>query len=470
MPVCDNFLGRLRLKAAALIVLRDISRVTIWWGFVLGFVILVLRALAFVPYQAGFWLLGSGVLLWGAAAFISFRKVPSLESVRALVDKHSGCGGLLIASDQMELGKWADSMPEPKLVLFKWRCRREMVLLFSAVVFLGACLAVPQRYINVSTVKRLNVDADVDRMSKQIDTLEEEDVIADSEAAELRKKLKQIRDEARGDDPVKTWAALDHMQKSLKNAAQEQAMADVSNTEKAAKAEALAKAMEENSGQMGEKLTDEAAAELKETIEKMAANNSALKNAMSDSLKEALASGTAKEGGQLSKEQLEQLRKALQGAQNQMAGRLGKLQDAKLIDGKMVKKAKEGTQIDPAALAAFLAENADGMGVSAAMKAYMPGKGGVSFGRGDAAMTWKDKSSETGTKFEEQILPPGSVEAMKDSKMVGVSVSDPSDTEEVEKNVGGFIDAQGGTGQATKRKILPRHKKAVQKYFEREDQ
>ena len=94
---------------------------------------------------------------------------------------------------------------------------------------------------------------------------------------------------------------------------------------------------------------------------------------------------------------------------------------------------------------------------------------GVNRGRGDAPMVWSDPSSEEGVTFKEQILPPASLAALKDSELMGVSVSAPGPEEGQEHLLSGNLSAaEAGSGQAVKRTILPKHKAVVKEYFHRD--
>ena len=68
-------------------------------------------------------------------------------------------------------------------------------------------------------------------------------------------------------------------------------------------------------------------------------------------------------------------------------------------------------------------------------------------------MAWKDPTSDDGFKFKEEALPPSSVQAFKDSITVGLSAGSPGKTK--------------ADGSASTQVVLPRHRQAVERYFER---
>jgi len=126
----------------------------------------------------------------------------------------------------------------------------------------------------------------------------------------------------------------------------------------------------------------------------------------------------------------------------------------------MVQRMVEQGLIDPAKLA---------QAQSAAEGGGRPGRGGISRGRGDAPMTWKDPSNEEGAEFEEQALPPGAMRSMKDAELVGVSVGAPDEAEGESASAGGALSgAEAAGGSAHRQTTLPQHRRAVERYFERQ--
>ena len=52
-------------------------------------------------------------------------------------------------------------------------------------------------------------------MAAGIDVLKEEEIIDSSKTEMLEEKLSQLQEDASGEDPVKTWEALDHLENTL---------------------------------------------------------------------------------------------------------------------------------------------------------------------------------------------------------------------------------------------------------------
>jgi hypothetical protein len=80
-----------------------------------------------------------------------------------------------------------------------------------------------------------------------------------------------------------------------------------------------------------------------------------------------------------------------------------------------------------------------------------------------------EPSSEEGTTFKEQVLPQASLNALKDSQKLGITVGAPTIEGDDSLSITGTLDsAQGGDGQTFTQTVLPRHRSAVKRYFERE--
>jgi hypothetical protein len=83
-------------------------------------------------------------------------------------------------------------------------------------------------------------------------------------------------------------------------------------------------------------------------------------------------------------------------------------------------------------------------------------------------MAWKDPTSDDGFKFKEEALPPSSVQALKDSITAGLSAGAPGKTKPDGSASAGALDgARSGDGSASTQVVLPRHRQAVERYFDR---
>jgi hypothetical protein len=83
-------------------------------------------------------------------------------------------------------------------------------------------------------------------------------------------------------------------------------------------------------------------------------------------------------------------------------------------------------------------------------------------------LTFGSESERDGAKFKEETLPPADVAALKESVVAGVGKTAPkSDKPGGPSQSGALRGAAAGGGSANKPAILPQHRKAVERYFER---
>ncbi|MCI0665427.1 MAG: hypothetical protein L0220_30575 [Acidobacteria bacterium] len=458
----EDAIRRLTRRLAAMLTLkRSLAFITIWC-FVWGAGALVLRAVGGAPRKPLLW--GAiGLLVAFVAAFVISRKhLPSESSVRALLDRQNECGGLLMAARDVALGDWQTRMPEIKVPHVRWRGSKSVSLLAASIVFVIASLLVPVRFAAIDAGRGLDVRREVNDLAEKIETLKEEQIIEEARAEAMEQKLDQLRVEASGEDPVKTWEALDHLSGAVERAAIEAAQSAMVNQEKLAQAEALSEGLISGSDKMDSKLMTEAMQTLSEMMKRAMEENQMLARELSAELKEAIKSGALKP------EHLKDISKAL--SQNRAVSnqKLSKLNKAGMIDSNSLKGGALSNRRDNSGLAQFLKENAERMSVEDAVGAWCenPGKGGVNRGRADAAMTWTDGTSERDAKFKEKELPPSAIGGLKDSQLVGISASEPG----VENTIaahGALNDAAKGGGSAYTQTIFPRHRGAVKRYFER---
>src|SRR5947209_7244423 len=121
-------------------------------------------------------------------------------------------------------------------------------------------------------------------------------------------------------------------------------------------AEALAEALRRAGQGVRPNLLAEAMSELAALTRKAAAEDRRLKEALDNGLDRELADALAK-GAKLTPEQLGKLAAALRGGKGALAGRLGRLSRAGLIDADALEQCKECGKCDSEALVAFLAKD-----------------------------------------------------------------------------------------------------------------
>jgi hypothetical protein len=631
MDAHETALRSLRSRITALLALKHTLALAAIWGFVLGLAVLVARAALRLDDVR--------VLLWGALGFVgalvagasvALRRAPRLDVLRALVDQRLRAGGLLLASAEVDLAGWNDRLPPPLELRVRWRNPRSLAIFATASAFLAFAFLVPAPRRDEVSAGRLDVRRDLERLSGEIEVLEDEKVVSQDEARGLREGLASVEAGATASDPAKTWEALDHVAEKLRGAASAAAEEAVGATEKLSDAEAMSRAL---SAETGQKLLDaqslaEAMAELASTLRE-AAGSERLSGKLSRRLERKLLDALDKASRRLAgdrraspetEDALEVLRRerkdqapgdlvarkaadgalrlflpdgavalagvedaakasqlvvltgegraprvfrrqddvapvtadpkafgagekvvallggglprvyspsprsvalgeldavtedaavtcgpdedarfwvfdpqateacaggaseddlaslpeassAAQASKEDLLRMLEALSRARLIDIETLERCRKAGACGDGELKEWLAKNGSGMQRGdfreAARSANRPGDGGVTRGRGDASLTWKDPSTKEGVSFREAVLPPG---ALGESGLVGVSLGEPGpgDAEPSRPLRPGALDkAAAGGGSAHTPVVLPRHRRAVQEYFER---
>lgn len=463
----EQAIHRFERSLAFAIFLKYGLALTAGWFFVWGLFSLTLRATS---------LLSGRALLWGAlgiipclaiAALWAKRETPPRTAVQALLDDHNHCGGLLMAATDADLGDWRSRLPELVVPRAKFKSRRTSGFLALATAFVALSLIVPVRMIGKDASRPLEASKEAEDLKAEIEILKETQILEEAKAKELEQKLDQIVAESSGDDPARTWESLDHLADALEKTASDASEQLAAREAKLDRAEALAEGLAAGNEQLDAATMTEAMTTLEAMMQNALKENDALAGELSKELAKELAD--AIKSGALSQEHLGQLSKALNRAKSSLQGKQSKLAKSGAIDPKSLKGGAGRAPRDNSGLAAFLKENAQNMSVEEAVGQWCdkPGKGGVNRGRGDAAMTWTDGSSEKGAKFKEQILPPAGVAGLEESQLVGLSATAPTADAVGVAAHGALNSAKSGGGSAYTQPIPPHHKAAVQRYFER---
>ena len=457
-------------------------RLSVGYCFLWGLAALVVRV-GMDDAAAWLWWAGCGlVVVWAVAGWWSRRSVPTAEAARALLDRENRAGGLMMAGGLGGAEAWADRVGAAVVPRVRWRGGPSVGVLAVAVGFVAAAMLVPMPQPAVAS-RPLDVDRSLDEMTRQVETLEEEKVLETPEAEAMREAMRKVAEEAQGEDPGKTWEALDHLAERIDRVADEANELAQQRLEDAAGAEALAEAlkqMDATAGELpeaggdyppGERLAESMRA-LSELMEQAAGeptlDGMQLPEGLADAMKQAGLDGSA-----VSPEMLEKLAEAMEGRQEQLQELMEAMKEAGLGEG--TSQYGELAEIDVEALREFLEGAGAGEGMDAeAIKVMLQemgaGRGGVSRGPGHAEMVWKDPSTEEGVKFDPQLLPPSRSRDLDDAQRIGTSRKAPeADGEAAGSSGGALTGTAAGGGSAAEAVVLPRHRGAVERYFDRGD-
>ena len=456
MNIDNKTIRKFRIRMAALLVLKNILAFATVWGLLWGTVVIVLRATVGMP---PFTLLTGAIgliVVIGCAVVLALRQIPTRTALRASLDKHSGAGGLMMAAETVELGHWRKQMPLIRLPRLRWRGGAYWARFTGAVLFVCISLLIPQRFVEISKANPLDIREEVKQLADGIDVLKEEDIIELAEAETLEEKLAQLQAEASGEDPVKTWESLDHLSDTLSQEAADAAQDALRETERLTETETLAEGLMNEGSEMDAQLLAESMAALSGLVQEAAQENELLAAQLPD------LNGNA---NSLTLEQLREIAAALRLTKSDIYDRLVKLHEVNLIDSETLKACEKLGQCDSAGLAAFLAENADSKSVVECISGWCSG---IDRGPGHAPMTWSDSTTAEGAKFKAEALPLSDIASLEDSEIVGLSIGAPSvNTSSDSSQSGALSGATTGGGSSSKQTVLPRHKGAVKRYFER---
>ncbi len=459
----DQAIDQFRHRLAGLLILKHLLTALTVWEFLAGSLVLALRFLG-VSSLTLLWGLATLVIAVVPAVWLACRRLPGRAAVRAVLDRHSHCGGLLMAGAEVTLGSWQQSLPLLQQPHLRWRSGRAWGLLAAGAAFVLLGLLLPQSLAEMGSGPGLNIEKQQAKLEKQIDVLKEEALLEPRKASDFKSKLDQIRKEALGKEPVKTLDALDTLKDKVRQIAQQAAESDQRKNETLGQAEALSEMLKKRHKEMSGKALAEGMKQLAVLTRKAAAENELVQKGLEldketlDSLKE----------GTLSPEQLEKLKDLLKDAENDLSEQLARLCKAELIDAEALKRCDKAGKCDCEGLAAFLKEHGASSELCKEVASNKPGRGGITRGPGAAEMLWKDPTTEDGFKFKEQVLPPAQLQALKDSKLKGVSIGAPQkggDSGPAE--AGALAGSAAGGGSASTRVVLPRHRGAVERYFDR---
>lgn len=485
MPSGDrSVLAAFSRRVTTALLVRQIIRFSAAGCIVLAVGVLVLRVAFHWTSGALLWTLMLLAPLAGAAVVSAFRARPRQWQLLAELDRLNRCGGLLLAGQEVDLLNWrADVKLLPAL---RWRAGRPLIMLCGAAIFLAGAFAMPEK-ATVRQGGQLMIGRQADDLLRQIEALKKEDIIKPQQAGQIAAMVKDLKQQSSGEDPARTFEALEHLQRQLQQAAADAAQKAASDAQKASAAQGVAQALSEAGSKMAASDSAEAMKALSQLALQLAKENSLLEQSMSDEL-QAACEQSAAGNAQLSSEQMQDLAEALGESAAGLEGMLGRMAAAGTIDPELLRQcraAMAGRMLSDAELAQLadamceackdglepgelaglvgcsgLARGDDGDG--------SPGKGGINRGRGDAGLALNNETDTQNAKFEKKMVTPASAAAMKEHRLMGISQGAPTVSAKGEDDTHGALAGAGtGAGSAAAQVILPQHRQAVADYFQR---
>jgi hypothetical protein len=450
MNLQDKAIRRFRRHLETLFILKYALPLATAWAFVWGTAVLVLRATAGVERTPLLWGLAGLVVCVGAAVVLARRRLPAASAIRALLDEQSGCGGLLMAGEEQELGAWRQKMPDLALPQVRWDGRRAGTLLAIVAGFVLVSFLAPQGLADLATGSPLEIDREVARLIEQIALLKAESVLDPTRAESFKDKLSDLREHTSGKDPARTLEALDHLQNLASKVAREATEERTRRSERMSDAEALAEVLSKSADLLNPRLKMEALSELAGLLEKSGVDVKDL-------------------AARFDPEELNKVAEMIRDGKIDLARQVERMHKAGLIDAELLSKCLKAGECDCEGLREYLKNCASLSDLKSLCK--KGGRGGTTRGPGEAELTWQERGSEDGFKFKEEVLPPGALASLK-GPQTNLPANRPAQVVIHDKaggpaSSGALQKAAAGSGSANTEQLLPRHRAAVERYFER---
>jgi hypothetical protein len=400
---------------------------------------------------------GLGVIpAWGLAWWLSGRSRRGRWESVARLDSALQSGGLLMMLSELPgehwTGEqWSQALPQVeqawKQALPRIRPKRFASFLVLPLVFaVGACF-VPLREGTSAFVLRNTVGQQAaHELETLLNSIEKEQVLDEEEKQQLREEIEKIAEETR-ETPLthEKWETVDALRERMKVRLESASMIALQAGDAAALLSANA-----GDDELSLERVELLEKELGEALQKLV-NKGVFKGApeeLQEQLARLLKNGKLRmpQEGAERQELLDELREFLDDENRKLEELREKCSNCK-GDG-------DGE------------EDCEGGQCQGNKAGNRPGRGGVTRGRGDAELTWGDEADKAGTKFKEVVLPKGMLDQPKDD-IVSIQKTAPNEEAADAAPRSARRDEEAAAGQATwNRKLNPRHRNAVRKYFD----
>lgn len=490
-------LKTLRLSYLMSYTLLQTVRILTLFNFVFGSIFLLLRQLRLVNINfIGFSLAGIPVCLL-VALIIALRRQLDDERGMAILDSHNKSGGMLLAEFETRDMSWSRrlrGLEAPGLRINLWG---RMPALLVSVVFIALSVTIPVRQIGGSRDPRLELQDIQQTARTQVEALEDAGLLDEKKADELKQTITQIAGASDSNDPSKTFEAYDQLQEKLRKESSAGAQKMLAEQENLQSLQALADQLKNAASP---EQISQALDTLREKLEQCGVDAASMLQPDGKSLADNMQKADQKDGQaeEAAVEAAQQLQDYISQRAEEVRAAAEKLVKARLIDRKTYEKLKQEGRLRPptetdlapdsgADLVVTPAEEADvgenkgfdkpgdgsdsSDGQSQMMK-VTPGLGAPTgqAGRdgGSAPLDFSRESSEHQLKFKDEALPSPATGKLEDSVAIGMAIAAPQVDNAGEQKKSDLINWQeseksGGESDI----ILPRHRSAVKKYFER---
>jgi len=396
------------------------------------------------------------ILLWTWLRWNKRR--PTDWQLEAAMDLHNHSGGFVMAHSQLSPADWRRDWPRLNVPSVHLHAFRDIVILVCSLFFACLTFAIPLHHATFLTRNPIEIATLVEELKEEAETMRQGDLLDLSMAESIQESLESIERQAAGDDPVKALDILDHAKEMLAQTGEQQAEKAIQSLQEVMVAADLAESLQ-TSASLNDGDTSAAMMELQGSLAELATLTEGMNLPGLSNL------ATVANLASLSPAQMAELRRQLQACRGSLQTNLARLGKCGSLPVNMRSACSRAGSCSNAC--ALVASETSCDQSSLACASGKPGRGGISRGRGDAALSWQDPSSEVAATFTPEALNPAAVTALRDSVKVGLSAVAP-ETKPGEASAGGVW--QSGTttgGAAAESRIHPQHRASVSRYFQR---
>jgi len=448
--------------------------------FAWGLVVLVLRFTTELPRIH---------LLWGALGLLPIfalsvwwerRNRPTTQQAIAFIDSEHNCGGVLMSEGVAGADAWQKRLPPLSVPTLRWNPRTPMLALLVGAAFLSAGFLFPENMKRTEqAADTLQIESVVEEIEAQIEILEETELIEPEQAEALQEQLEQIASDAEASDPMKTWEALDQLEQILEDAKSQSIEEALATLEDLSEAGDFAENIEALADEIA-KDPQAAQAAMEKLAEMMENENVQREMAEMGKEMQELAekiNEAAQNGDMAKQEELKEIAKKMSEQKQKLMEKLSQCQQGGMCNSQQMSDAEKAAQKGAGeALKEFL-EQAKNSGREQEWQDEMEqqmgeseggGKGGVDRGPGHANLNYSNFLDENDITLKPKMLSAQELADVKDSKLLGMTSQAPEAGDTVQAQTGALTESQAGGGAANTQRIYPRHRKVVERYFERE--
>lgn len=515
-------LKTLRLRYLMFYTMLQTVSILTFFNFIFGSIFLLLRQLRLVSINfIGFSLAGIPVCLLIALA-IAFRRQLDDERGMAILDSHNKSGGMLLAEFETRDLSWNNrlkGLEAPRLRMNLWG---RMPALLVSIIFIALSVTIPVRQIVGARDPRLELQ-DIQQSAKtQVEALEDAGLVDEQKADELKQTITQIARASDSNDPSKTFEAFDQLQEKMRKESSVGVQKMLAEQENLQSLQTLADQLKNAASP---EQISQALNALQEKLEQCGMDAASIMQPGGKSLADNMQKAGQKDGqaAEAAVEATQQLRDYISQRAEEARAAAEKLVKARLIDRKTYEKLKQEGRLRPATEADLApgsgadlviapieeantggdkkldgqsgagSEKSPGGGKAGSGSKTQPGSGkpgdgpdsgngqspmvvsgsGVPSGQagrdgGSAPLDFSRESSEHQLKFKDEALPSPAIGKLEDSVAIGMAIAAPQvENADGQKNSGQIDWQKSEKSGAESDIILPRHRSAVKRYFER---